>query len=216
MVAESVRRHGNVGHVPVRGVIGDGPGAGCEPAAFARHVAAAKAGGARALLITVDSPGGNIAAGIKMTYTLSCSGLPTIAYVRGRADSMASAVALSADFVVIDPRGSFRLHDPSGASPSALAAYRDRLLAVYTARTFMSRALADGYMSGDVRIDAQSAYVEGLADEIGDASRAEDLARAATTTAGLWSAPLRDAWRRHVLRERAAAAAGVARYRAGP
>jgi ATP-dependent protease ClpP protease subunit len=196
--------------VPVARDIGDGVTSGCQPARFAKHIAAAKAVGARALLLDVNSTGGSIDAGFRMIATIAAAraSTPVIAYVR-KADSMASAVALSGDFVVIDPRGSFRLHDPSGASPSALAAYRDRLLAVYTARTFMSRALADGYMSGDVRIDAQSAYVEGLADEIGDASRAEDLARAATTTAGLWSAPLRDSWRRHILRERAADAAGV-------
>jgi ATP-dependent protease ClpP protease subunit len=215
---DSVQAHGGAGVAFLDGEIGRNVLRGTSAFNFCRRLDALKAAGARAAVVRVTSGGGDIAEGLAMIRALerfSAETGPVVAFVAGLAGSMASAVALSADYVIADPlAGRFFMHEPSGGTDEHRASLRERIVGIYEARTLLDRTMIEGFMAGEVTLDAYSAHSHGLVDEVADIPRVEVVARAAATAGGLWAAPIRAAnsWRRHVLRERQAYAEGCARY----
>jgi membrane-bound serine protease (ClpP class) len=70
-----------------------------------RGVREAKARGAAAILLDIDTPGGRVDAAQRMTDALRSAIVPVVAYVHPRALSAGAMVALAADAIVMAPGG---------------------------------------------------------------------------------------------------------------
>jgi len=212
LARNSVAQHGGAACVALQGPID-----GASAFFVCRSLDAARAGGAKAIVLDVASEGGSVPAGlavIRAVDRLRAEGVPTIANVARRADSMASVIAVSCAYGVMGPGASMTIHEASGGRDDHLAILRDKLLAIYEARTLTDRAQLAGYLAGAVSLDAQAAHSLGFVDEVAGPERVETIARAAGRSGSLYATEIlaANSWRRTVLRERQADAAGVVRY----
>jgi ATP-dependent protease ClpP protease subunit len=202
----SVARNDGAGILVVHGMIEADPITGAA-VSFLRRLDLLRAAGARAFVVVVDSEGGDMREGFAMIRGMERASRevgPVIAYVAGLAGSMASAVAVAADYSVIDFfRGRIFVHEPGGGRPEHLPILREDLVNLYASRTLVDRATIEGYMAGGVTLDPESARLYGFVDEVAGPERVAEIARAAAR-GGLWSEPIRAAnsWRRCVLRDR--------------
>jgi ATP-dependent protease ClpP protease subunit len=174
---------------------------------FCRELDAAKAAGARALLLTVDSRGGNVEEGLTAVAALekfSREVGPTVAYVKGDAHSMAGVVAMAADYCVIAPGASMVVHAVHGGDTEDRRKLTNQLRAFLTRRTFLTESQADGMTASTAGVDftfnAHEAVASGLADEVSTFDRAHEVARAASRVG--WTASVVNGWRRRMLGER--------------
>jgi ATP-dependent protease ClpP protease subunit len=178
-----------VARLYLEAAIGSGAGE-VGSAAVAAQLADLKARGARALLIAVDSDGGNALDGIGIFDALrefSRTSGSVVAHVV-RAASAASLVALAADHVVVDPDGSFMIHGPSGGTEEQRGAVSRRMTAIYRERADLGEGEIAWRFEADSRALAPRAIEDCLADEIGTMDRAEMLAEAAASGGALpWS-----------------------------
>lgn len=141
--------------------------------------------GARALLLTVDSDGGEAPEALAIFDALRAFSEktgPVVAHVR-RGSSAAGLIALAADYLVVADDGSFLLHRPSGGDGAAeVAEVLDRMTEIYSSRSALTaeelpwtlRRWGEG-----TRLDPLWALDAGLCDELGNLDRARMLATAA-------------------------------------
>lgn len=217
MARDHVARHGTglafLGGIAGRGVY--------DTAAehLGRVLDAAKAAGARSLLLDVSSDGGSVPEGLAMIAMLekfSREVGPTVAYVSGRAHSMAAVIVAACDYAVAAPGASFHVHGVSGGTETERAHLTERLAFILAERTLVPANELRGWMTTEIPLNAYDAEGHGFVNEVGDGARAHDLARRCTGR-GRLAAFVSDAkawgsWRRQVLNDRAAAAQRVTRY----
>ncbi|WP_039913146.1 head maturation protease, ClpP-related [Cellvibrio mixtus] len=130
------------------------------------------------IVVRIQSPGGSVAEGLAMFNNLKQSSKKVIVYIDGIAASMASAIAMAGDEIIIPSNALFMLHKPSamvGGNANQLRDYADdldvyegSLLQIYSDRTGKTmdeiRALlADGK---DHYFRGQDAIDYGLADKL--------------------------------------------------
>ncbi len=211
LARESMAAHGGARAVFVDGAIDDG-------SAFhvLRMMDAARATGAKAIALNFRSEGGQVAAGLAIVRALDrlrADHVATVGIVSHRADSMASVLAASCHYTVIDPFATMTIHEASGGREEHLAILRSELLDIYEARTFLPRATLQGYLSAAITFDAFGAVQDGLADEVATPERAEAVVRQAAAVGGICGSsiaatpdgrPLAYSFRQEVLRRRAA------------
>jgi ATP-dependent protease ClpP protease subunit len=130
------------------------------------------------IIVRIQSPGGNVTEGLAMFNNLKQSSKKVIVYIDGIAASMASAIAMAGDEIIIPSNALFMLHKPStvvGGNANQLRDYANdldiyegSLLQIYSDRTGKSiddirGLLADGK---DHYFRGQDAIDYGLADKL--------------------------------------------------
>ena len=123
------------------------------------------------IIVRIQSPGGNVTEGLAMFNNLKQSSKKVTVYIDGIAASMASAIAMAGDEIIIPSNALFMLHKPSamvGGNANDLRDYANdldiyegSLLQIYSDRTGrtieeMRALLADGkdhYFRGQDAID---------------------------------------------------------------
>jgi ATP-dependent protease ClpP protease subunit len=186
----------NVGHVVLGGRITP-----TTASLFERDTDELLAAGARAVVVHVESPGGDFEAAERMARRLrylEARRIPSVAYV-ARGDSGAAFVALAASFAVTAPSGRWFIHNPllipearTTEEFATLASVRERLYAHTLRRTVLGRDELEGLCAANLgAFDASTAWTCGLTDEIGDATRARVLAEVAAAGQGLPDSPRR-------------------------
>lgn len=130
------------------------------------------------IIVRIQSPGGNVTEGLAMFNNLKQSSKKVIVYIDGIAASMASAIAMAGDEIIIPSNALFMLHKPSamvGGNANDLRDYANdldiyegSLLQIYSDRTGktieeMRTLLADGK---DHYFRGQDAIDYGLADKL--------------------------------------------------
>ncbi len=165
---------GGVGEVSVLGPISEVSGTQLR-----RRLASLRAAGARAVLVTLDSEGGDLFASWQMHDALRACGVPVVAYVAGRAQSAATVVMLSADHVVLRPLGWLMVHRPTSDDETARRAEQARMVDLYARRTAEGRRTLWSYMDGkgNVFLNSVTALARGWCDSVGDFARALAVAK---------------------------------------
>jgi ATP-dependent protease ClpP protease subunit len=164
-------------------------------ATVSREFATAKAGNARAVLLSINSVGGDANEAFNVNAALrlfSRSTGPVIAYIGpyARAASGATIVALAADFIIVDPAAvGMMVHAPSGGTPEVRSLATNRLVSLYRDRTSLGsedaiRGLLEG--CGDTWLAPGACLDDGFADEIAERERAVEVARACAARAPMW------------------------------
>jgi ATP-dependent protease ClpP protease subunit len=146
---------------------------------LARSTRDAKAGGAKAILLVVDSPGGLLPDAKAMFDALRGSGLGVVAHVK-QAHSAASVLALAADHIVLDAAGTFMLHRCwGGAGPEDRRGWDAEVIQVYLDRnpcTDAEQLVSYFQNNGDTVIEPPSALASGWCDEVGSSFAARRVA----------------------------------------
>jgi ATP-dependent protease ClpP protease subunit len=221
----STKASGGVALALLHGEIGASMGtSGTTGSAFCVNLDAARAAGAKALLLDVNSSGGLVTESLAIARGLrrfSNEVGPVVAYVANLAGSGASLAAVSADYVVIAPQATVFIHEPQGGRDDHRPYLRNALEDIYTARTLAPREQLAGYMAGAVTFDSCMAVSYGFADEVGSSQRASAIARQAASTGRLYGSqiaagpegqPLAYAsWRHRTLADRKAQARAARR-----
>jgi ATP-dependent protease ClpP protease subunit len=151
-----------------------------------RQMDEAQGAGRRAVLLVVDSYGGDAWAGFALYHALrelSEAGVHVVAYVKAIAGSTAALYVLGADYVVIDPAAAIHPHGSALQAPdnevTRAVLETDGLLAgaVYAAHTFGRRDDVVRWVDqpGEEMRAARAVGV-GFADLTGDIRAARDLA----------------------------------------
>ncbi len=113
---------------------------------------------------------------------------------------------LSADRIVADPSANFMIHQPSGGTADGNRLALNRIVSRYLDRSTLgySRAEVEGVVTafGDVGADVWQAKEWGLADELGDAARALQVAHELARSWPCWPESA-DSVRHRVLEARA-------------
>lgn len=132
------------------------------------------------IIVRIQSPGGNVTEGLAMFNSLKQSSKKVIVYIDGIAASMASAIAMAGNEIIIPSNALFMLHKPSamvGGNANELRDYANdldvfegSLIQIYADRTGKSKdeiqaLLADGK---DHYFRGQDAIDYGLADKLAD------------------------------------------------
>jgi ATP-dependent protease ClpP protease subunit len=163
--------------IEVAGHIDDG-----SRAALLARLGAAVRAGARAILLAIDSEGGNCAAARAMSIYLSNCAVPTVAFVR-RAHSAGATIAVACTTIVAEPEGAgFLVHSPQGGTDAQLENARADLVDHIWRRTAMEPAEIGGMLSSAagcyfVWRSGWEALTAGLCDEVGSAEHALQIAR---------------------------------------
>lgn len=178
-----------------------GPDGYITAAGVHRELAQARAGYARAVLVTLNSTGGETSAAFYINSGLrlySKANGRTVAYVPrgGQCASAATIVALGCDYVICDPEAiGFMIHAPSGTEDGSIANSRtvaeNRLISLYAERTCLGSLDAiEGLIQGcgDTWMSPWEALGHAFVDEIGDAARATQVARALAAAHPSWPA----------------------------
>ena len=150
----------------------------------------AKAAGFDALLVCIDSTGGDVHEASAIYRALKESGLRTTALIEGVCESSATIVALACDRVLARPHVSMFFHEPSSVAVrgkaselEALAAnvreVRDAFAAIYCERTGLPRNEARALMANETRLNAYEAQRLGFVHHVlgyGETDPAEESA----------------------------------------
>jgi ATP-dependent protease ClpP protease subunit len=147
------------------------------------EIDAAEAAGVRRLLLVVDSVGGrySVARAIfDRIRAFSDRGGEVITYVR-KASSIAPAVALAGDFIVLDPGARYLVHSMWSAAGEPAIRYANRDMAVWLAsRTFLPAGelfeLIDSRGYNGTAFQGIAALQTGFADELEGLERAREVA----------------------------------------
>jgi ATP-dependent protease ClpP protease subunit len=181
----------NVGVLPLTDEIG--PDSWVSAATVARRITSQRTRGARALLMEVNSIGGDCVEAFKIGAQLRrVSGAvgPVVAYVGpgAEANSAATAILLEADYIVLDPAASITIHAPRGGEERDRRWAQNQLEALYRERTVMTANQIHGLLDacGDTTFHAGNAITYGVADEVAGRERALVVARACAASAPLW------------------------------
>ena len=152
---------------------------GCTAGRVAMELDALRAVGAPAVLLHVNSPGGDVLEGLGMIRALrrfSEVAGPVVAFV-GQAHSMAAPVALAADHLVAAPSATFMFHHLRGGDAEQRAQLQAVITDTLLRRSFLPADAFDGWLDGEVDLGAERALSFGLVDQIGDLAVAEALAK---------------------------------------
>lgn len=179
--------------VPIRGTIDEGMAHLVE-----RAVAQAKTGGARAIVLDVNTGGGLVGAATEIRDALLDAGVPVDAYVT-RAWSAGALITLAADRVAMAPGASIGAAQPIPATAKTISALRAEFEAT-AQRHHRDATLAGAMVDGDVdaaaykmpgqilTLTADQAKSAGIADAVApsfdDALRAFGVAGAPRTQTG--------------------------------
>jgi ATP-dependent protease ClpP protease subunit len=155
-----------------------------------QELSQAKARGARAVLMTVNSVGGDSLQAFSAVNMMRFAGLPIVGFVPYRAESAATLLALACDFLVLAPAAHLMIHRSSGGTEGARAAVDEQLEEFYATRTMLGRSALHGILQccGDFHLDPVTALADAWVDELGDASRAEEVAREVAAAWPCWPA----------------------------
>ena len=167
--------HGGVAFLALEGEI-----TGAAAAKLLAGIDRAEAGGARCVVLTVNSPGGLVAEALRIRARLQAwqaSGRQLVSHVV-QASSAASIIALTADWRVLEPEGYFSVHHASGGTDGELREARASLLDIYAAETLLPVDVVRTYLDHEGWMTANlDSLREGWADEIGDRGDATDVAQ---------------------------------------
>jgi membrane-bound serine protease (ClpP class) len=119
----------------------------------------ARKNGANALLVRINTDGGSVDDALDITQTIADAGIPTIAFVTGRAWSAGALIALSCDKIVMEPGSSLGAALPitigaAGESPvdqRMIAAFRSKMEGLAQAHHRDTR-IAAGFVDPEVVI----------------------------------------------------------------
>jgi ATP-dependent protease ClpP protease subunit len=135
--------------------------------------------GARAVVVDVDSTGGDVLqafAAFEALRSFAADHGPVVVFIADRAASAASVIALAGDFIVMAPQAEVMFHRTSG-DPAGCRRADARLLSIYDERTVSgSNALATWFDSGDSRLDVTDALSLGWVDAAGGIEHARSVA----------------------------------------
>ena len=164
-----------VGTILLYGEIGDGEK--CDPAIVVSNILYGQ-GSYKELYLRVNSPGGDVFAGMAIRAAMLTSPANITVYIDGYAASMAAIIALSAKKVMISPYGKIMLHAVSGGAKGNAADLEsaskmmrdleDDLAKIIAQRCKMTaEEVKTRYMDGtDHWLSAQEALSMGLVDGI--------------------------------------------------
>ncbi len=158
---------------------------------------AIRAAGARAVLLVVNSNGGDVRGGLGIVRALrrfSDEVGPVVAYVK-KAESMACSVAVAADFVVADPDSTWADHHAVNGS-----LLNQSVFDFLCSRVLLSPEKLLIQIDAALRFSSHDAMLSGFADEVGDFERAHQRAYGARNGYLLSTAP--HTFRQQVLAER--------------
>jgi ATP-dependent Clp protease protease subunit len=127
--------------------------------------------------IFVNSPGGNVFAGVAIYNELKRIGKPTVAYVDGIAASIASLIILAADQVVMPANTMLMIHNPWMIAAGDAKAFRDFadkldkitdsvLLETYFQKTGIEKAKLKEMLDAETWLSAEEAVALGFADTL--------------------------------------------------
>lgn len=122
----------------------------------ARALAAAKAAGARAAILDIDTPGGRIDAAERIVDAVRGAGLPVYAFVNPRAYSAGALIALATEGIYITPGGVIGAATPvdgqgTKASEKIVSAMRGEFRALAEARG-LDPKVAEGMVDESIEI----------------------------------------------------------------
>lgn len=179
--ARSLAIERGVGRLAVRGPI-----TAAIPSSLGAEIAWLSVAGARAIVIEIDSQGGDVAAALAAHDLIRVCDLPTVSFTPDAAHSAASLLVLGCDRSVVAPEARILVHRSAGGEERSCAAADERILAVYRERSGMDlQAWFDG--AAEVYLDSVAAVTHGFADEIGGEWRAFAMARALAAGDDVWS-----------------------------
>ena len=128
------------------------------------------------IALSINSPGGDVFAGLGIFNQLKRHKAAIIVTIDGIAASIASVIAMAGDRVVMPENAMMMLHDPSGLvlgnakNMRDLAASLDKIkagmISAYTAKTGMDRGKIAEMMDVETWMTAQEAVDMGFADSI--------------------------------------------------
>jgi membrane-bound serine protease (ClpP class) len=151
----------------------------------ASAIAEADKNGASALFVRIDTDGGAIDDAIDISQALSGAGLPTIAFITGRAWSAGSLIAMSCDKIIMEPQAAIGASlpitiGPGGENPvdeKMIAAFRSKMQSIAEAH-HRDPQIAAGFVDPEtvipglkkkgqiLSLDSQQAKAHGYADAI--------------------------------------------------
>src|SRR5438132_8162995 len=133
--------------------------------------------GVRALLLSLETPGGHVGESWHIYDTLQMFSRhrgPVVVHVLGWCASTATFIALAGDYVVMDPAAQLVVHSMVGRNRASVEADNRRALEVYASRTLTPRAelerwlsLQDGQEFDRAVLEGPAALYYGWADRIG-------------------------------------------------
>jgi membrane-bound serine protease (ClpP class) len=146
---------------------------------------AAHQNGASALVVRISTDGGSVDDAIDISQALNDAGIPTIAFITGRAWSAGSLIAMSCDKIIMEPSSAIGASlpitiGPGGENPvdqKMIAAFRSKMQGIAQAH-HRDTQIAAGFVDPDVVIpglkkkgqilslDPQQARAHGYADAI--------------------------------------------------
>lgn len=144
-----------------------------EAESFLRALEAARG---EDITVTMDSIGGDVWAGLQMHNALVQYPGRTTIHIVGTAASMASAVAMAGDMIIIEPEARMMLHSPSAATKGDAASIRrianllesieTTMAAIYATRSDRPVAVVEDMLRRETWLSAGDAVAAGLADAV--------------------------------------------------
>ncbi len=125
----------------------------------ASAITEAQKNGASALLVRIDTDGGSVDDAIDISQSLTGSGIPTIAFITGRAWSAGALIAMSCDKIIMEPGSALGAAlpitiGPNGENPvdqKMIAAFRSKMEGLAQAHK-RDTQIAAGFVDPDVVI----------------------------------------------------------------
>ena len=134
--------------------------------------------GSEDVLVSINSPGGDVAEGIAIYNALKAHPGNVTVQVIGMAASMASGIAMAGDNVVATPNAIFMVHNPQAfaggdqgdmeTAAKMLETVRDALAVAYSEKTGLSDRRIRALMEAETWMTAAEAEELGFVDEISD------------------------------------------------
>lgn len=145
----------------------------------------------KVLNVEINSPGGDVFAGLAIYNALRASGKEIVVKVMGVAASAASLIAMAGDKIIMPSNTFMMVHNPWVGAVGNAAELRDTadtldkigasLKAVYVAKTGLDEAAVDALLAKDTWLTAEEAKTKGFATEVIDEIKVKaafDMARA--------------------------------------
>lgn len=141
------------------------------------------------LKVRINSPGGDVFGGYTIMALLRDTGANITVYIDGVAASMASAIAMTGDTVIMAEGAMMMIHNPSGvfeggsiemqAAVTLLDGVKDGMITAYAKKSKLSREDISAIMDAETWLTAEQAVEKGFADSIGEVVKvaAFDLTR---------------------------------------
>lgn len=153
---------------------------GVQASDFRTSLTAAKA---KSLVVEINSPGGDVFAGLAIYNMLVASGKDITTKVMGVAASAASLIAMAGDKIVMPKNTFMMVHNPWGVAIGNAAEMRetadvldkigDSLHATYAAKTGLGDDELKAMLAEDTWLTADEALAKGFATEVVDAVEAK-------------------------------------------